>query len=96
MWSDTSVRQSTPLATLAAPVNAPTEKASPMSGFLKVEQLAKAYQADKPSTTFADIAGLAKWPAVDRGVLSFKSEAEIAAVAPAIADLFARWLAATT
>ncbi|MGI9215481.1 MAG: ABC transporter ATP-binding protein [Hydrogenophaga sp.] len=56
MWSDTSVRQSTPLAalaTLAARVNAPTEKASPMSGFLKVEQLAKAYQADKP--VFADV-----------------------------------------
>ena len=51
---------------------------------------------DATGFTFADIAGLAKWPAVDRGVLSFKSEAEIAAAAPAIADLFARWLAATT
>ena len=54
MWSDTSVREGTPLvAPFAAPHAAATEKASPMSGFLKVEQLAKAYQADKP--VFADV-----------------------------------------
>jgi nitrate/nitrite transport system ATP-binding protein len=50
MWSDTSVRES---AIVSAPVNAPTEKVAPMSGFLKVEQLAKAYQANKP--VFADV-----------------------------------------
>ncbi|HAX19110.1 MAG TPA: nitrate/sulfonate/bicarbonate ABC transporter ATP-binding protein [Hydrogenophaga sp.] len=50
MWSDTSVRES---AALVAPVSAPIQKVSPMSGFLKVEQLAKAYQADKP--VFADV-----------------------------------------
>ncbi|MBQ0918869.1 ABC transporter ATP-binding protein [Hydrogenophaga aromaticivorans] len=50
MWSDASVRES---AALVAPVSAPTKKVSPMSGFLKVEQLAKAYQADKP--VFADV-----------------------------------------
>jgi nitrate/nitrite transport system ATP-binding protein len=50
MWSDTSVRES---AALTASVNAPTEKAYSMSGFLKVEHLAKAYQADKP--VFADV-----------------------------------------
>ncbi|MGL4542184.1 MAG: DUF1801 domain-containing protein [Polymorphobacter sp.] len=51
---------------------------------------------DATGFAFVDNAGLATWPTVDRGVLSFKSEAEIAAVAPAITDLFARWLAATT
>ena len=51
MWSDTSVREST---TLAAPMAAANPKGFPMSsGFLKVEQLAKAYQADKP--VFADV-----------------------------------------
>ncbi len=50
MWSDTSLRES---AALTAPLNAPTQKAAPMSGFLKVEHLAKAFQADKP--VFADV-----------------------------------------
>jgi nitrate/nitrite transport system ATP-binding protein len=50
MWSDTSAREGTPLV---APFAAATEKVFPMSGFLKVEQLAKAYQADKP--VFADV-----------------------------------------
>ena len=57
MWSDTSVRES---AVLAVPVNDPIQKVSPMSGFLKVEQLAKAYQADKP--VFADVSF-----AIDKG-----------------------------
>ena len=50
MWSDASVRES---AARAVPEAAPTEKVSPMSGFLKVERLAKAYQASKP--VFADV-----------------------------------------
>ena len=50
MWSESSVRES---AARVVPVAATTEKVSPMSGFLKVEQLAKAYQADKP--VFADV-----------------------------------------
>jgi len=50
MWSESSVRES---AARVGPVAAATEKVSPMSGFLKVEQLAKAYQADKP--VFADV-----------------------------------------
>jgi nitrate/nitrite transport system ATP-binding protein len=57
MWSDTSVRES---AVLTVPVNDPIQKVSPMSGFLKVEQLAKAYQADKP--VFADVSF-----AIDKG-----------------------------
>jgi nitrate/nitrite transport system ATP-binding protein len=57
MWSDTSVRES---AVLAVPVNDPIQKVSPMSGFLQVEQLAKAYQADKP--VFADVSF-----AIDKG-----------------------------
>ena len=50
MWSDASVRES---AARTVPEAAPTEKVSPMSGFLKVERLAKAYQASKP--VFADV-----------------------------------------
>jgi nitrate/nitrite transport system ATP-binding protein len=53
MWSDTSVREGAALATTAAPAAAAQTKVSPMSGFLKVEQLAKAFQADKP--VFADV-----------------------------------------
>jgi nitrate/nitrite transport system ATP-binding protein len=50
MWSESSVRES---AARAVPVAVPTEKVSPMSGFLKIENLAKAYQTDKP--VFADV-----------------------------------------
>ncbi|MBV1732830.1 MAG: ABC transporter ATP-binding protein [Hydrogenophaga sp.] len=57
MWSESSVRES---AARVVPVTTPTEKVSPMSGFLKVEQLAKAYQADKP--VFADVSF-----AIDKG-----------------------------
>ncbi|MEX1166494.1 MAG: ATP-binding cassette domain-containing protein, partial [Hydrogenophaga sp.] len=53
MWSDTSLRQGTHLAALTAPLTASTEKVSPMTGFLKVEHLAKAFQADKP--VFSDV-----------------------------------------
>jgi nitrate/nitrite transport system ATP-binding protein len=53
MWSDTSERESAALTALVAPVSPPTEKATPMTGFLKIEQLAKAYQTDKP--VFADV-----------------------------------------
>lgn len=44
---------------------------------------------------FDDPAGLARWPAVDRGVLIFKTEAEITDRAAELADLFTRWFAAT-
>ena len=44
---------------------------------------------------FDDPAGLARWPAADRGVLTFRTEAEITDRAAALADLFTRWFAAT-
>ena len=50
MWSDTSARESAVAPKPAAP--APT-KVHKMTGFLQVEKLAKAYQADKP--VFADV-----------------------------------------
>ncbi len=50
MWSDSSVRQTT---ALAVPVAVPTQKAPPMSAFLQVEQLSKAYHPAKP--VFADV-----------------------------------------
>ncbi len=57
MWSDTSVRESPVAIQPAAP--APT-KAPKMTGFLQVEKLAKAFQADKP--VFADVSF-----AIDKG-----------------------------
>ncbi len=50
MWSDTSAREGAALPLTTAP--APT-KAPKMTGFLQVEKLAKAFQADKP--VFADV-----------------------------------------
>ena len=57
MWSESSVREGAVVAQPAAP--APT-KAPKMTGFLQVEKLAKAYQADKP--VFADVSF-----AIDKG-----------------------------
>ena len=50
---------------------------------------------DTAGFVFADPDGLARWPAVDRGVLSFASDDDIIARTPAIAALFRRWLEAT-
>ena len=50
MWSESTERQD---AALSVPQPQATTKVSSMSGFLKVEKLAKAYQADKP--VFADV-----------------------------------------
>ncbi|WP_439520752.1 ABC transporter ATP-binding protein [Hydrogenophaga sp.] len=57
MWSESSVREGAALPQVLAP--APT-KAHKMTGFLQVENLAKAYQADKP--VFADVSF-----AIDKG-----------------------------
>lgn len=43
---------------------------------------------------FDDPAGLARWPAPDRGVISFRDAAEMEAKADALADLVRRWVAA--
>lgn len=50
MWSESTERQD---AALSVPQSQATTKVSSMSGFLQVEKLAKAYQADKP--VFADV-----------------------------------------
>jgi nitrate/nitrite transport system ATP-binding protein len=50
MWSESTERQD---AALFVPQPQATTKVSSMSGFLKVEKLAKAYQADKP--VFSDV-----------------------------------------
>ena len=52
MWSESSERQGVALTT-PRPVPTPTAQVHAMSGFLKVERLAKAFQADKP--VFADV-----------------------------------------
>ena len=57
MWSESTERQD---AALFVPQPQATTKVSSMSGFLKVEKLAKAYQADKP--VFADVSF-----AIDKG-----------------------------
>ena len=57
MWSDTSAREA---ASLPLPLTPATTKAHKMTGFLQVEKLAKAFQADKP--VFADVSF-----AIDKG-----------------------------
>lgn len=52
MWSESSERQGSALVA-TRPVATTTAQVNAMSGFLKVEHLAKAYQADKP--VFADV-----------------------------------------
>lgn len=49
---------------------------------------------DNDGFTFADPAGLAKWPAPDRGVVSLRDAADLDAKAEALADLVRRWVAA--
>lgn len=44
---------------------------------------------------FEDAAGLATWPAVDRGVVTFADEAEVTAKSEPFRDLCRRWLEAT-
>ena len=51
---------------------------------------------DAAKFKFEDTAGLAQWPARDRGVVIFKTPAEVKANQKALADLCKRWLAATT
>ena len=57
MWSDTSAREA---ASLPLPLTPAPTKAHKMTGFLQVEKLAKAFQADKP--VFADVSF-----AIDKG-----------------------------
>lgn len=47
------------------------------------------------SFRFADPAGLIRWAAPDRGVLSFQTLADIDVRQAETADIFTRWLAAT-
>lgn len=47
---------------------------------------------DVAGFTFEDPAGLATWPAADRGVAVFKDRAEVEAKQAALRDLCARWL----
>jgi nitrate/nitrite transport system ATP-binding protein len=54
MWSESAERlEAAAHQALSSEPPSATPKANPMTGFLKVEQLAKAYQADKP--VFADV-----------------------------------------
>jgi hypothetical protein len=41
---------------------------------------------------FDDPAGLARWPAVDRGVVVFQDHHAVEAAAPALRDLCIRWI----
>jgi len=50
---------------------------------------------DTTGFAFGDSAKLAKWPAVDRGVVVFADVAAVAAKLAAFSDLCARWVAAT-
>lgn len=55
---------------------------------------AKPKQAD--GFHFDDVDGLAKWPASDRGVLTFRTLGDIQAKRDALSDLCRRWAEATT
>lgn len=50
---------------------------------------------DASGFVFADAAGLAKWPAPDRGVVVVKDAADFAARSAAIEELVGRWFKAT-
>ena len=50
---------------------------------------------DTAGFVFEDPAGLAKWPAADRGVMVFKDVAAVEARSAEVIELCARWLAAT-
>jgi hypothetical protein len=50
---------------------------------------------DAVGFAFADDAGIAKWPAPDRGVVQFAELGEIEARRQALRELFSRWLAVT-
>ena len=49
---------------------------------------------DTSDFTFADPARLARWPAKDRGILTFADVAAVEAKRAAVADIVARWIAA--
>jgi hypothetical protein len=51
---------------------------------------------DAAKFKFEDTAGLAQWPARDRGVVVFKTLAEVEAKRKVLGDLCKRWLGATT
>jgi len=51
---------------------------------------------DSQDFAFADPEKLAKWPAPDRGVLTFGDAREVGAKREALRGLFARWIAATS
>lgn len=49
----------------------------------------------KDGFTFDDPGKLAAWPSPDRGVVTLRDEADLAAKAEALTELIARWVAAT-
>lgn len=51
---------------------------------------------DAAGFVFDDPAGLAKWPAVDRGVMVFADAAAVAAKREALAEIVARWVVVTS
>lgn len=64
-------------------------------GGLRVVLHRGAKPADASAFRFGDPVGLARWPAPDRGVLTFTDKAEVKAKRDAVRELFARWIEAT-
>lgn len=50
---------------------------------------------DVSTFSFQDSAQLAKWPAPDRGIVTFANQAAIEASKPALSDLCRRWIEQT-
>lgn len=65
------------------------------SGGVRVVLHRGAKAKDMAGFRFADESGLVRWAAADRGVLMFRTEAEVAGHHEVLRDLFARWLDAT-
>jgi hypothetical protein len=65
------------------------------SGAVQVVIHRGAKPKDVTNFAFGDTAGLARWPAKDRGVLIFENVAEVSSKSDALRSLFHEWIKAT-
>lgn len=65
------------------------------SGAVQVVIHRGAKPKDVANFAFDDTAGLARWPAKDRGVLIFENVAEVSSKSDALRSLFHEWINAT-
>lgn len=65
------------------------------AGTIRVVLHRGAKAKDDPGFRFDDPDGLARWPAPDRGVLTFRDRAAVQGQEEALRSLFQRWIKAT-